>query len=69
VSKTYKIDYTSDSIHHRRFYNALNEDTARSMFLTDADIHHTDVDDESLLVEECCAHPVIDECECECHED
>ena len=69
MSNTYKIDYTTNSVHHHRFYNALNEDTALSMFLTEADTHHTDIDTGSLVVE-CCNIPREgDSCECECHED
>lgn len=77
MSNTYKIDYTTDSIHHHRFYNASDESTALSMFLAGAAHKHTDIDHRDeitvtpvpLSTESCNTALGDHDCNCACSED
>jgi len=71
MGKLYRVKYASDGKPHTRYFTALTEETANSMFLEEVERHGIVVDDSNtvgpVLVEDNsgCSKPT---CSCDCGE-
>lgn len=48
MSNIYRVNYFTGGEYHNRHYQALDEETAISMFLADTSIDHTDIDSDQI---------------------
>lgn len=65
MSNIYRIDYITGGENHHKHYQALDEETAISMFLAGASHKHTDLDSEQVTatqVEQGDLQQVVDYC-------